>query len=905
MAKKKIAVEELPTKENISIEAMDNIMGDRYAVYAKYVIQDRAIPDARDGLKPVQRRIIYSMFKNGNTYDKPTKKCAKIVGDVMGRFHPHGDSSIYDALVRLSQPWKMSSPLIQFQGNNGSIDNDPAAAYRYTEAKLNEFSQFLTQDIDKNTVDMALNFDDTELEPIVLPSRYPNLYVNGSEGIAVAIATDIPPHNLIEMCDATIYRMNHPKCSLDDLLEFVKGPDFPTGGIIFKSEGIKNIYETGKGKIELASKVEIIENNDYNELLITEIPYGVVKQNLVYSIDKIKKSKEIDGLLDVKDLSAGDDIKITVDVKKTIDPKIILAYLMNKTQLKVSYTSNCVAICQNHPRTMTLEFYLDTYIEHQIDVVTRYTTFDLNKAQSRLHIIKGLIKAINIIDEVVKIIRGSKDKGDSKHNLINAYKFSETQAEAIVMMPLYKLSNTDVNIYIKEQANLESQIKDLTETLNNPTKLKRIIIDELHDITKKYGVPRRSIIVDESPKIEIDKRDLIIKEDVYVVVTSDGYIKRSSIKSYNASDNSLPGVKVGDCVVMSQLCNTFDYLLCFTDKGNYFCLCVDQIQEGKRKDEGKHINYVCNLPLDESIIKCILVKDFNKKVNVVLVSANGQIKKSKLNDFYMDRCTKPNQCMRLLNDDTVVDACISNGDNDLMIITKKGYSTYFNESEVTCTGLKSSGVKAISTLRDSQVAVLLTYRKDEKGKIIIITREGCSRIYDINYNELTNRLGKNFVVFKSFKSSPHELVYCNKIIDKNEPMALNALMEDNSVISLNINDFHLTPLESYCKKNLDFSDKLTIKKIYFDTIQTVDQDTIEEKTHENFKPTDFFGEKEEKPTAKIEKPTETVSIFEKLGMEKKPGNKNSLKNEAKNNDEKKEDKNSNYEQISIFDDMGD
>ena len=401
MARKKIEEEILPLNENISEEAMDDVMSDRYAIYAKYVIQDRAIPDARDGLKPVQRRIIYSMYKNGNTFDKPTKKCAKIVGDVMGRFHPHGDTSIYDALVRLSQDWKMEMPLIKFQGNNGSIDNDPAAAYRYTEAKLNEFSEYLIKDIDKDTVEMTLNFDDSEFEPTVLPCRFPNLYVNGSEGIAVAIATDIPPHNLTEMCLATIYRINHPQCELDELLEIVKGPDFPTGGILYKTDGIRDIYATGKGKIELASKVSKKEEKDHNELIITEIPYGVVKQSLVFSIDKIRKSKEIDGIIDVKDLSAGDEIKIVVEVKKEMNLDTVLAYLMNKTQLKISYTSNCVAICQNHPRTLTLPFYLDTYIDHQIDVITRRSQFDLNKAA--LHYVNEQVLTVE------EAISGAKD----------------------------------------------------------------------------------------------------------------------------------------------------------------------------------------------------------------------------------------------------------------------------------------------------------------------------------------------------------------------------------------------------------------------------------------------------------------------------------------------------------------
>ena len=896
MARKKIEDEILPLNENISEEAMDDVMSDRYAIYAKYVIQDRAIPDARDGLKPVQRRIIYSMYKNGNTFDKPTKKCAKIVGDVMGRFHPHGDTSIYDALVRLSQDWKMEMPLIKFQGNNGSIDNDPAAAYRYTEAKLNEFSEFLIKDIDKDTVEMTLNFDDSEFEPTVLPCRFPNLYVNGSEGIAVAIATDIPPHNLTEMCLATIYRINHPQCELDELLEIVKGPDFPTGGILYKTDGIRDIYATGKGKIELASKVSKKEEKDHNESIITEIPFGVVKQSLVFSIDKIRKSKEIDGIIDVKDLSAGDEIKIVVEVKKEMNLDTVLAYLMNKTQLKISYTSNCVAICQNHPRTLTLPFYLDTYIDHQIDVITRRSQFDLNKAKKRLHIVEGLIKAINVIDEVVKIIRKSKDKADSKLNIIARFSFSEEQAEAIVTMPLYKLSNADVNVYIKEKGDLEDLIKDLSETLSSNAKLRKIIVKDLEAVIKKYGKERKTEIVDyETNKFEVDKRDLIVKEDCYVVITREGYIKRSTLKSYSSSNNALPGIKEGDSLIMNQIANTLDYVLLFTNKGNYICLSVDQILENKYKDEGKHINYLCNLPLEEMIVKSILVKDFTKDVNICIVSKFGQIKKSKLNLFLNERTSKPITCMRLLSDDEVVDVAISNGNSNLLIITKKGYATYFNENELACLGLKASGVKCISTLRESEIKSLITYRKDEKGKMLLLTSEGCERIYDISYSELTARLGKNHSIFKCFVSSPHNLLYVTKIKGK-DPIKLNCLMSNNSVLELEFSDFHLTPIESYAKKNIDFDKSLTIKYVYNSLVQVVDSSTIEERSEQDFKIEDYFKEKDTKEikqeVKEVEHKEEKVSAFEKFGLKKK---------EKK----EKEESDSNYEQISIFDDFGD
>ena len=444
MAKKK-KVEETPVvQENIETEYLESVMEDRFADYTKYVIQDRAIPDARDGLKPVQRRIVYSMYQHGNVFDKPTKKCASIVGNVMGKLHPHGDSSIYEALVRMSQPWKSNMPLVKFQGNNGSIDNDPAAAYRYTEAKLNELAMEMVRDLDKETVDRTWNFDDTEKEPIVLPARFPNLYVNGAEGVAVGVATSIPPHNLTEMIDAVIYRIDHPHCDIDSLLNIVKGPDFPTGGIIYKSEGIKDIYTTGRGTIELASKVDIVEEKDSNSLIISQIPYQVNKQALVVSIDKIRKNRDIDGIVEVIDESADEDIKIAVVLKKEVDPNIVLTYLYKKTQLKVNINANIVAISNNKPKQLALTDYLDTYIAHQVDVITRRSKHDIDVAKKRLHIVEGLIKAISIIKEVVEAIQKSKNKEDAKINIMQLFGFTEPQAEAIVMMRLYVLSNQDI-----------------------------------------------------------------------------------------------------------------------------------------------------------------------------------------------------------------------------------------------------------------------------------------------------------------------------------------------------------------------------------------------------------------------------------------------------------------------------
>lgn len=882
MAKKEVVEETNP--ENISVESLDSIMGDKYAIYAKYVIQDRAIPDVRDGLKPVQRRIIYSMYQNGNTYDKQTKKCAKIVGDVMGRFHPHGDSSIYDALVRLSQPWKMSEPLVIFQGNNGSIDNDPAAAYRYTEAKLNEFSENLISDIDKNTVDMTLNFDDTEFEPVVLPCRFPNLYVNGSDGIAVAIATQIPPHNLNEMCNAVIYRIQHPSCSLDELLEIVQGPDFPTGGIIYKSQGIRDIYETGRGKIEIASKLNVdTSNKNFNEIIISEIPYGVVKQSLVYSIDRIKKSHEIDGINDVKDLSSGDDIEIVIETKKEVDPQIIIAYLMNKTQLKVSYSSNIVAICDKHPRTLSLIDYLDSYIAFQVDVITRRTNFLLKKAKDRLHIVEGLIKAISIINEVIAVIRKSKDKADAKINLQKTFDFTEPQSEAIVTMRLYRLTNTDVTIYINEKNDLLKQIADYEETLANPTKLRKIIITDLKDIIKKFGTPRRSVVEEKQEEVVIDKRDLIAKEDVYVVVTKDGYIKRSSLKSYKSSNGALPGAKVNDPIVMAAIANTVDYVLCFTNKGNYLLLPVHEIQEGKWKDEGKHVNYLCNLPLKESIIKCIIVKDFNIDVTICTISKQGQIKKTPLAEFYSQRNNKPICCMKLTSVDEVTDVCVLHGNTNMLIMTKAGKATFFNENDIADTRLRTSGVKCIATLSDSQIESITPFELGERCKILFLTNLGMCKILDSNTLNLRHRLEKSDMLLKSFKTEMHDLLKVQKVPNGTDKITMECILDNSSLLEINFDDFHVTPLEKYCRKNIDaLPDGRKISYVYNFDAEVIDANTKVDK----------------KRKAKAAVNEETNSNEVKVIKIDYDGDVDDIQ---KVND----DDSGKVEQISIFDDMGD
>ncbi len=864
MAKKKVVEEEV-FQENIQDSPLEFIMGDRFATYAKYVIQDRAIPDVRDGLKPVQRRIIYAMYLDGNLSNKPTRKCAHTVGAVMGKFHPHGDSSIYLALARMSQDWKVRLPLIDFQGNNGSIDGDDPAAYRYTEARLAEVSDELIRDLNKDTVDMQLNFDDTMLEPVVLPSRFPNLLVNGSEGIAVAVATNIPPHNLREVIDATIYFLGHKNVQNSDLMQFVKGPDFPTGGIIYKGEGLESIYTTGKGRVEVVSRTSIVEDKNIKQIIITEIPYGTLKSEIVYEIDKICHDHDVDGMLEVRDESDRKGLRIAIDLRKDAKADIVLNYLLAKTKLKSSYTANMVAIVDGRPKTLDLKSFIEAYCNHQIDVVTRKSKFDLEKQSNRLHILDGLIKAVSVVDEVVKIIRASKDKQDSKKNLMSAFGFSELQAEAIVNLQLYKLSNTDITTFVNEKKALEASIEELKQILSDEKKLHKVIIRDLKAIADKYGDDRRTSIEEKGETIVIDKRDLIAKEDVYVVVTKDGYAKRSSLKSQKSSDGALPGLKEGDTLMCAQVLNTLDYVLCFTSRGNYCFIPVHELQEGRWKEEGKHISYVCNLGSDEKIVRVIAVSEFKDDLAICLVSKNGQIKKTKLSEFETTRYSRPLCAMRLLRDDELVDAIALTGDTNIVLFAKNGQCTYFNESELALTGIKTSGVKSMPLKGDNEIVRMFGMLPEEKAKFVIISDNGCERIFDSSYLVLTPRLGKQQYAFKSFKSDPHNISYISKTTRNTESINVNLLLDDKSVLNLKIDDFRPTPVDKYAKRNMDIlKANQHVLLGYEEKVEYVD---------ENFKPL---------------KPKNSIGTFKVSHVEEK---------------EEKEDKG--YEQISIFDDLGD
>ena len=871
MAKKKEEIIE-PIVEKISIEPLEDVMGDRYATYAKYVIQDRAIPDVRDGLKPVQRRIIFSMYKSGNTFNKPTKKCAHTVGAVMGTFHPHGDTSIYEALARMSQDWKVRYPLIDFQGNNGSIDGDQPAAYRYTESRLSELSNELVRDIEKKTVDMQLNFDDTEFEPSVLPSRFPNLLCNGTEGIAVALATEIPPHNLREVIEAVIYRIGHKTATSEDLMEFVKGPDFPNGGLIYESEGLKNIYLTGRGKIEVASKAEIVQNKDNQQIIITEIPYKVVKKDLVYEIDKIIHAKSVSGLIEVRDESDYKGIRIAIDCKKDAKVDLLLRYLKAKTTLVTSYSANMVAIVNGRPKTLTLLDFVDSYIEHQVDVVTRQSQFDLEKYSSRLHIVEGLIKASLYINEVVEIIRKSKDKADSKVNLTKHFGFSNEQAEAIVTMPLYKLSHTDEEILEKERKQLIKDIETLNGILSDPNKLNRVLIKDLKQIAEKYGDERRTQIVEKEEHKPIDKRQLIAEEETIVVVTRDGYIKRCSIKSYKGSgEDALPGLKDGDVLVSLGQVLTTDYLVCFTNLGNYICLPVHKITENRYKDEGVHINTLIPLAAGEKLVKSIAVHQLREDIYLAILTRFGQIKRMSLASIETGKRSRPTKCMKLLTGDEISGIQVLTGNSNLLVVTSNGFATFFNENDLTILGSKAGGVKSVSGLGKNQTAGLLSFDENERNKFILITDKGHERVIDINKITRTARLGKPTEVCPSFKGDQHKVIAVIKADKDADLIKLNLNLSNNSVMPIVIDDFKQTEAK-YAKANIKIPTRTFINFVYDTSIDKIDKNTISHPIIEKEpKPVKVMeqqidensGEEvQEAPVEKEEKSFEQISIFD-------------------------------------------
>ena len=743
---------------------LEEIMGERFSEYAKDIIQNRAIPDVRDGLKPVQRRILYAMYRDKNTYEKAHKKSATAVGNVMGHYHPHGDSSIYEAMVHMSQWWKQNECYIDMHGNNGSMDGDSAAAMRYTEARLSKISGELLKDIDKNTIEWAPNFDDTLYEPIVLPAKYPNLLVNGAKGISAGYATEIPPHNLGEVIDATIKRIDSPNCRLESILEIIKGPDFPTGGIVEGKKEITECLTKGKGRVIVRSKYEIIEEKNRKQVIFHEIPFEVNKALLVKKISDIIYDKKIDGMIEVRDESDREEkVRIALDLKKDANVDNILNYLFKNTDLQINYNYNMVAIVNKRPMVVGVVEILDAYIKHQKEVITRRTKFDLEHAKARMHIVEGLIKAISILDEVIKVIRSSKNKQDSINNLVKEFNFTNEQAEAIVNLQLYRLTNTDISVLEEEFNNLKKIIKALELILSEEENLKAVMKDELRKIKKEYATDRITEIKDEITEIKIDTESMIPKEDCIVVVTRDGYIKRTSYRSYSAVSSDMPALKDSDYIIGMYELNTMDTLLMFTNKGNYIYIPVYDLPDLKWKELGKHISNIINMNA-ENIIASIPVTNFDKDEYITIFTKNGMVKKTKLSEFKVTRYSKAMTAIKLKDDDEVVSVTNSSGIH-VFITTGNGFGFRYSSLEISPIGLKASGVKAIS-LKDDIVVSADIFTDMEY--ITFITDKNTVKRVKLSEFEKNSRARKGVRVIRDVKTNPHHILKSFVILPKKE-----------------------------------------------------------------------------------------------------------------------------------------
>ena len=774
--------------------ALEEIMGVRFGAYAKEIIQDRAIPDVRDGLKPVQRRILYAMYKAGNTWDKPHIKCAATVGDVLGKFHPHGDSSVYDAMVRMSQWWKQNEVLVDIHGNNGSMDGDSAAAYRYTEARLARISNELLCDLDKDTVEWAPNFDDRFLEPTVLPAKYPNLLVNGTNGISAGYATNIPPHNLGEIIDATIKRIESPNCYFETILDIVKGPDFPTGGIVEGKKGIIDAFKTGKGKVIVKSKVEFKKDKGKDQILITEIPFDVNKATLVNKIDSIRIDKKIEGISEVRDESDRDGLRIVVDLKSGANKDLILNYLYKNTELQITYSYNMVSIVNRRPMTLGIIEIIDAYIKHQTEVIRRRTNFDLKNALLRYEILEGLVKVMSILDEVIKIIRASKNKSDAKNNLVKEFAFTERQAEAIVMLQLYKLTNTDVTLVLEEKEELAKKIDLLKRILASDEALKRVIVNELKQVKHNYAHPRKTKIVDEVTEIKIDVTKMIPKENVIVVVTNEGYVKRVSPKSYSTADGETT-LKPGDYITGLYETTTLDTLLLFTNLGNYLYVPIHKIFEGKWKELGKHISNLIPLAENEYIINSFVLED----KNLTLVTKNGMVKQINMKDLIVNRYSKSLTAMKLKDNDELVNVSISK--EDILIVTHNGYYLKYKCNEIPIIGPKASGVKGIN-LKEDYVVNGFSISNDYEYLNIITNHHTAKRIKLEDLVYLT-RAKKGNMLLKKTKTVTYNVDYAfptnsrDIILVKNDIDIKEIKNSDIAIMDITSNGGNIVPGEKY------------------------------------------------------------------------------------------------------------
>ena len=775
-------------EENILPIDIRHEMKNSYISYAMSVIVGRALPDVRDGLKPVHRRILYSMHELGITPEKGYRKCARIVGDVLGKYHPHGDSSVYDALVRMAQDFSIRYTLVDGHGNFGSVDGDRAAAMRYTEAKMSKITLQMLRDINKNTVDFIPNFDGEEQEPSVLPSRFPNLLVNGSSGIAVGMATNIPPHNLKEVIDGVIMVIDNEDVTITELMSSIKGPDFPTAGIILGRAGIKSAYETGRGKVVVRSKSEIEEHNGRNRIIVSELPYQVNKANLIESIAELVKDKKIDGISDLRDESDREGMRIVIELKRDANANIVLNRLYKHTKMQDTFGIIMIALVDGEPQTLNLKQILVHYLNHQKMVVRRRTEFDLDKAQARAHILEGLKIALDHIDEVISLIRSSKTGQEAKEGLMAKFGLSEKQSQAILDMKLQRLTGLEREKIEEEYNELMKIIQYLKSILENEEILLGIIKEELMEVRNKYGDERRTAI--EKNPYSIDEEDLIAEEDVVITLTHAGYIKRLPIDTYNAQKRGGRGIqgvttKEDDFVEHIFITPTHNNLIFFTNKGKAYKLKAYEIPEGSRTAKGTNLINILPLENNETIQAVISLKTFEADNYLVMGTKEGVVKKTSL-DKYASIRRNGLIAINLREEDELIGATITTGDSEIIFVTKQGYSIRFNEKDAREMGRTTTGVKAI-TLREEDIAVSMVVVK-ENEELLVISEKGFGKRTDISEYTLQRRGGKGIKTYRVTEKTGY-VVGARIVKDGDELMLINS---DGIIIRLNVADISTT-----------------------------------------------------------------------------------------------------------------
>jgi topoisomerase IV subunit A len=810
--------------EKVIESTLEDIVSERFARYSKYIIQDRALPDARDGLKPVQRRILYAMQQLGMFHNKPYKKSARIAGEVMGKYHPHGDSSIYEAMVRLSQDFKMRLLLIDMHGNNGSIDGDSAAAMRYTEARLSRAAEALLGDIDKRTVPFVPNFDDEEIEPVVLPAKFPNLLVNGATGISSGYATKIPPHNLREVIEATIAYIDNEQITFQEIASIIKGPDFPTGGIVMGHQGILSALETGAGKVVIRAKTEIEEmSKSQDRIIIREIPYEVNKAELVKQMDMLRIDKKIEDILEIRDESDQEGLRIAVDLKKGADAQFLLSYLFKNTDLQIAYNYNMVAILNHRPVLVGVIPILKAYVDHQKDVITNRSNFELAKATKRQHIVSGLIKMVSVVEEIIKIIRNSSNKQNAKENIMAAFDFSDLQAEAIVTLQLYRLSNTDILALESESKGLSDKIKELEHILSSEQALRRVIKRELIEVSEMLGDDRKSEIEAEIENIKIKEKELISDEKVIIGITREGYIKRASVRSYQASQT--PGLKTDDALMFESELNTLDTLLIFTNLGNYVFLPVFKIDEQKWKDLGVFINNIVPIEKNETIVKVLSVSGFHSEDTVLIATQDGMMKQTLLSEFEVNRFNKPIRCMKLSDGDYVVAVDFGSRKN-ILSISKKGYALRFKTEELPLYGLQAGGVKSMSLSEGDVCASSLFVEPGDD--FVILTNRGHVIKDVVEELPLYNRNRRGILIIEHQKANPHLAVSASRLSRaQQKENVMVRVLTDQKVLIMYASDLKYSG-NKFGKKLLDEDKEGTGRMI--EVFPAVDEPKVEPKS---------------------------------------------------------------------------